>query len=67
MRNNKENNDSIQLTINRDAHDANAKIDDLKIKRENEQSSRSIKFSISTLENLNDRSNKDRYRRRPHH
>ena len=63
VRNNKENNDSIQLTSNRDknedVNDANAKIDDLKSKRENEQSSRSIKFSISTLENLNDRSNKE--------
>ena len=63
VRNIKENNDSIQLTSNRDknedTNDANAKIDDLKIKRENEQSSRSIKFSISTLENLNDKSNKE--------
>ena len=63
VKNNKENNDSIQLTSNRDknedANDANAKTDDLKSKRENEQSSRSIKFSISTLENLNDKSNKE--------
>ena len=40
-------------------NDANDKIDDLKSKKENEQSSRSIKFSISTLVYLNDKINKE--------